>query len=128
MSPAPVNPDKGKYKIPGKDNKDLELTIDDDPNKYVVESMEDDMSDKIPSSAPQDIHWFACFAIYNKNNGNKNGYAKVKYSFKVNMDGIEKLYVGLGGKPGSAVDVTDEMKKNGKVELTDGDPPIGRYP
>jgi hypothetical protein len=128
MSPTPVNPDKGKYKIPGKDRKDLELTIDDDPDKYVVENMEDDMADKIPSSASQDIRWFACFAIYSKENGNKNGYAKVKYSFKVNMDGIEKLYVGLGGKAGSAVDVTDEMNRNGKVDLNDGDPPVGRYP
>ena len=128
MSPTPVNPDKGKYKIPGKDKKDLELTIDDDPDKYVVENMEEDMADKIPSSASRDIRWFACFAIYSKENGNKNGYAKVKYSFKVDMDGIEKLYVGLGGKAGSAVDVTDEMKTNGKVDLNDGDPPVGRYP
>jgi hypothetical protein len=128
MSPTPVNPDKGKYKIPGKDKKDLELTIDDDPDKYIVEDMEDDMTDKIPASASQTIRWFACFAIYNKSNGQKHGYAKVKYSFKVNMDGIEKLYVGLGGKAGSAIDVTDEMKQNGKVDLNDGDPPIGRYP
>ena len=128
MSPTPVNPDKGKYKIPGKDRKDIELTIDDDPEKYVVENMEDDMADKIPSSASRDIRWFACFAIYSKDNGNKNGYAKVKYSFKVNMDGIEKLYVGLGGKAGSVVDVTDEMNRNGKVDLNDGDPPVGRYP
>ena len=128
MSPTPVNPDQGKYKIPGKDNKDLELTIDDDPDKYIVEDMEDDMNDKIPSSANKDIRWFACFAIYNNNNGRKNGYAKVKYSFKVNLDGIEKLYVGLGGKAGSAIDVTEEMKQKGKVDLNDGDPPIGRYP
>jgi hypothetical protein len=128
MSPKPVDPDQGKYKIPGKDKKDIELTLEGDPLHYIVEDMEDDMTDKIPSSASKDINWFACFAIYNKSNGHKNGYATVKYSFKVNMDGIEKLYVGLGGKTGSAVDVTDEMKKNGKVDLSDGDPPVGRYP
>ena len=128
MSPTPLNPDEGKYKIPGKDRKDLELTIDDDPDKYIVENMEDSMADKIPSSAAREINWFACFAIYNKNNGRKQGYAKVKYSFKVNMDGIEKLYVGLGGKDGEAIDVTEEMKKNGKVTLDEGDPPVGHYP
>ena len=128
MSPTPVHPDQGKYKIPGKDNKDLELTIDDDPDKYIVEDMEDTIADKIPSSANKDIKWFSCFAIYNSSNGRKNGYAKVKYSFKVNMDGIEKLYVGLGGKTGSAVDVTEEMKQKGKVDLNEGDPPVGRYP
>lgn len=128
MSPAPVNPDQGKYKIPGKDKKDLELTIDDDPEKYIVENMEDDMSDKIPSSARKDIKWFACFAIYNNNNGHKNGYAKVKYSFKVDMKDIEKLYVGLGGPNGYAKEVTEEVRRNGKVDLDEGDPPIGRYP
>jgi hypothetical protein len=127
MSPRRVDPDEGKYKIPGKDNKDIELTIDDDPDKYIVEDMEDDMSDKIPSSARKDIRWFACFAIYDNNNGQKGNYAKVKYSFKVDMDGIQELWVGLGGKNGQARNVTDEMK-NGKVTLTDGDPPIGRYP
>ena len=128
MSPTPVKPDKGKYKIPGKDKKDLELTIDGAPNNYIVEDLEESMTGKIPSSASKDIRWFACFAIYNSSNGHKNGYAKVKYSFKVNMDGIEKLYVGLGGSNGYAKDVTDEIKQNGKVELNDGDPPIGRYP
>ena len=128
MSPKPVDPQEGKYKIPGKDKKDIELTLEGDPLHYIVEDMEDDMTDKIPSSASKDINWFACFAIYNKSNGHKNGYANVKYSFKVNMDGIEKLYVGLGGKTGSAVDVTDEMKQKGKVDLSDGDPPVGRYP
>ena len=128
MSPTPFNPDKGKYKIPGKDRKDIELTLDDDPDKYIVEDMEDDMAAKIPSSASKDITWFACFAIYDKNNNSKGSHAKVNYSFKVNMDGIQKLYVGLGGKSGYAKDVTDEIKQNGKVSLNDGDPPIGRYP
>jgi len=128
MSPKPVNPDKGKYKIPGKNNKDLELTLDDDPEKYIVEDMEDDMTGKIPSSASKNIQWFACFAIYNKKNEEKSDYAKVKYSFKVDMTGIEKLYVGLGGQSGYVKDVTDEMKQNNKVTLTEGDPPVGRYP
>ena len=128
MSPTPVHPDQGKFKIPGKDRKELELTIDDDPEKYIVENLEDDMAGKIPSSAPAEINWFACFAIYNNDNGQKRGYARVKYSFKVNMDGIEKLYVGLGGKDGEAKDVTEEMKRNGKVTLTEGDPPVGHYP
>ena len=128
MSPTPVNPDAGKYKIPGKERKHLELTIEDDPDKYIVETMEDDMDEKIPASAPDGIKWFACFAIYNNNKGHKRGYAKVKYSFKVNMDEIEKLYVGLGGKDGEAIDITEEMKHNGKVTLTEGDPPVGHYP
>lgn len=128
MSPSRVDPDKGKYKIPGKNKKDVELTIDDDPDKYIVENMEDDMTNKIPSSARKDINWFACFAIYDNKNNQKGNYAKVKYSFKVNMDGIQELWIGLGGKDGEAINVTDEIKKNGKVTLNEGDPPVGSVP
>ena len=125
----PVNPVNGKYNIPGKDNKDLELTIDDrDLKKFIVEDLEDDMTDKTPSSTPEPVTWFACFAIYNNKDGKKDGYAKVKYSFTVDMDNIEKLYVGLGGPNGYAKDVTEEIKQNGKVTLNEGDPPVGRYP
>lgn len=127
MSAKPVNPANRRYTIPGKNNRNLELTLDDsDLNKYIVETLDgDDMNAKLPSSNPLGINWFACFSIYNNQNGNKNGYAKVKYSFTVNLDEGQRLFVAYGGQ---AHEVTDEIKKNGKVTLSEGDPPAGTVP
>lgn len=127
MSEKRVNPVHGKYSIPGKNNRNLELTLDDqDLNKYIVEELDgNDMTSKLPSSNPQNITWFACFSIYKNKDDRKNGYAKVKYSFTVNMDGVDKLFVAYGG---NAYDVTGEVKKNGKVTLSEGDPATGTIP
>jgi hypothetical protein len=127
MSAKPVNPVNGKYTIPGKDNRNLELTLDDsDLKKYIVEDLDgEDMAAKLPASNPQNINWFACFSIYNSKDDKKNGYAHVKYSFTVRLDEGQRLFVAYGGE---AHEVTDEIKKNGKVTLTEGDPPTGTIP
>jgi hypothetical protein len=127
MSEKPVNPVNGKYTIPGKNNRNLELTLDDrDLNKYIVEELDgDDMTRKLPSSNPLGINWFACFSVYKNKDGKKNGYANVRYSFTVNLDEGQRLFVAYGGE---AREVTDEIKKNGKVTLSEGDPPTGTIP
>ena len=128
MSEKPVSPDKGKYKIRGKNNRDLELTIDDvDLKKYIVEELDgEDMNRKLPTNTPVPINWFACFSVYNNKDGKKNGSAKVQYSFKVSLDNDQqRLFVGIGA---NAVDVTDELRTTGKVTLSEGDPPTGTYP
>lgn len=127
MGEKRVDPTDGKFKIRGTGNRDLELTLEDkDLKKYIVEELDgDDMSRKLPSSTPVPIQWFACFSIYKNRNGRKDGYATVPYSFTLNMEGIERLFIGIGG---SAVDVTDEIKNSGRVKLSEGDPPVGHYP
>jgi hypothetical protein len=127
MSKKIVSPANGKFTIHGKDNRNLELTLDDrDLNKYIVEEMDgSDITSKLPSSTPSDINWFACFSVYNNANGKKGGYAKVKYSFKVRVDPGQELYIAYGGK---AYNVTTEIQKNGKVTLSEGDPAIGSKP
>ena len=129
MGAKPVKPDNGKYTIQGKNNRNLELTLDDrDLKKYIVEELDgDDMNSKLPASNPPGvtINWFACFSIYNNQNGNKGGHATVKYSFTVNLDPGQRLFVAYGGQ---AHEVTDEIKNNGKVTLSIGDPPAGSFP
>ena len=127
MSAKPVTPDNGKYIIHGKDNRNLELTLDDpDLKKYIVEELDgDDMTAKLPPSNPQNINWFACFSVYDSLNGNKNKYAKVKYSFPVNLSEGQRFFVAYNGR---AYDVTDDIKRNGKVTLSEGDPAAGTVP
>ena len=127
MSAKPVTPDNGKYTIHGKNNRNLELSLDDpDLKKYIVEELDgDDMTAKLPPSNPENINWFACFSVYNNHNGNKNGYAKVKYSFPVILSEGQRFFVAYNGR---AHDVTDEIKKNGKVTLSEGDPAGGSVP
>lgn len=127
MSARPVNPVNGRYTIPGKDNRNLELTLDDkDLKKYIVEELDgEDMQSKLPANPPVDIVWFACFSVYNNRDGRRGGYASVRYSFTVQLDPDQRLYVAYGGE---AHDVTDELKRNGKVTLNEGDPPVGHYP
>jgi len=127
MGEKTVNPVNGKYTIPGKNNRNLELTLEDsDLKKYIVEELDgEDMNRKLPSSNPLGINWFACFSIYKSKDGKKNGHANVKYSFTVTLDEGQRLFVAYGGE---AHEVTDEIKKNGKVTLSEGDPPTGSVP
>ena len=127
MGERRVNPVNGRYTIPGRNNRNLELTIDDiDLNKYIVEELDDDdMRRKIPASASRRINWFSCFSIYKNKDGHKDGYANVKYSFTVDMSGIQELYIAYDDQ---VHDVTEEMKNNGKVSRNVGDPPVGSYP
>ena len=126
MSAKPVDPVNGKYTVPGKNNKNLELTLDDtDLKKYIVETLDgDDMTAKLPTSGLQ-INWFACFSVYKAKDGKKDGYATVKYSFTVDLDEGQRLYVAYNRQ---FYDVTDEIKKNGKVTLSEGDPAVGGVP
>jgi hypothetical protein len=127
MGEKPVTPVNRKYTIPGKNNKNLELTLDDaDLQKYIVEELDgDDMTAKLPSSNPENINWFACFSIYKNKDGKKDGYANVKYSFTVSLDEGQRLFVAYNRQ---SYDVTDEIKKNGKVTLREGDPASGTVP
>jgi hypothetical protein len=127
MSARPVSPVNGRFKIPGKNNRNLELTLDDrDLSRYIVEELDgDDMASKLPASNPLNINWFACFGIYNKQNGKKAGHASVRYSFTVELDEGQRLFVAYGGE---AHEVTDEIRRNGKVTLSEGDPPTGTIP
>jgi|SRR5215208_1422626 len=127
MSARPINPVNGKYTIPGKNNRNLELTLDDnDLKKYIVEELDgEDMNNKLPLSNPLGINWFSCFSIYKSKDGKKDGYATVKYSFTVHLDEGQRLFAGYGRQ---SFEVTEEIKKNGKVTLNEGDPGIGTVP
>ena len=127
MGARPVNPVNRKYTIQGKNNRNLDLTLDDsDLSKYIVEELDnDDMQAKLPSENPLGINWFACFSISNKKNGNKAGYASVRYSFEVRLDPGQRLFVAYGGQ---SFEVTDEIKQNRRVTLTEGDPATGTVP
>jgi len=127
MSAKPVSPVNGKYTIHGKNNRNVELTLDDSElKKYIVEELDgEDMTGKLPTSNPLSINWFACFSVYKSKEGKKDGYARVKYSFTVNLNDGQKLFVAYGGQ---SFEVTDEIKKNGKVTLSEGDPGIGTVP
>ncbi|HEX6269599.1 MAG TPA: hypothetical protein VFZ43_05140 [Anaerolineales bacterium] len=127
MPERPVNPANGRYTIRGKNNRKLDLTLDDsDLDKYIVDELDgDDMQAKLPSDNPLGINWFACFSIYNKRNGNKSGYATVRYSFTTSLEEGQRLFVAYNRQ---YYEVTDEMKRNGKVTLSEGDPATGSVP
>ena len=127
MSEKPVSPVNGTYTIHGKKDRNLELTLDDsDLKKYIVDELDgDDMNKKLPSSNPLGINWFSCFSIYKNQGGMKNGYADVNYSFTVSLGEGQRLFVAYNGQ---SFEVTDEIKKNGKVTLSEGDPGVGSAP
>jgi hypothetical protein len=127
MGAKPVSPQNGKFTIHGKNNNNLELTLDStELDKYIVEELDGaDMESKLPSENPLGIGWFICFSIYNKKDGKKNGYAKVKYSFNVTLAPGERFFVAYNN---TAYEVTDEIKRSGKVTLSEGDPGGGTVP
>ena len=127
MGAKPVDPVNGKYTIQGKNNRNLELTLDDpDLKKYIVEELDGaDMDSKLPSTNPLGVNWFACFSVYKSKDGKKDGYASVKYSFPVTLAENQRFFVAYNK---TAYEVTDEIKKNGKVTLSEGDPGTGTVP
>ena len=128
MGQKPVSPSNGKYRIQGKEGKFLEVTLDTtDTNKYIVEELDGaDMDSKLPSDNPLGINWFVCFSVHNKKeDGKKGGYANVKYSFPVTLAENQRFFVAYNK---TAYEVTDEIKKNGKVTLSEGDPAGGTVP
>lgn len=127
MGVKTVVPQNGKFTIHGKKNNNLELTLDSSElDKYIVEELDGaDMESKLPADNPLGIGWFACFSVYNKKNGKKSGYAKVKYSFNVTLAPNERFFVAYNN---TAYEVTEEIKKTGKVTLSEGDPAGGTFP
>lgn len=128
MPEKTVNPVNGTYTIQGKNNRNLELTLEDgDLSKYIVEELDGvDMDNKLPSDNPLGINWFACFSIYNNDNGNKGSYATVTYSFTVaGFEKGQRLFVAYGSQ---SYEVTDEINNTGKVTLNEGDPASGGIP
>ena len=128
MGQKPVSPSNGKYRIQGKEGKFLEVTLDTtETDKYIVEELDcADMDSKLPSTNPLGINWFACFSVYNKKaDGNKGNHATVKYSFPVTLAPNQRFFVAYNK---TAYEVTDEIKRNGKVTLSEGDPGAGSVP
>lgn len=122
-----VKPERGKYTIHGKDNKNIDLTLDT-PNldQFIVEELTDqDMDDKLPTSDPRNIRWFACFSIYKNNQGKKGEYANVTYSFPVTLEPNQQFFVAYNKQ---AYDKTDEVRRTGRVTMNEGDPGTGYYP
>lgn len=127
MSHTPVASKNGKYTIRGKNNNNLELILDTkELDKYIVEELDGaDMDAKLPAENPLGIGWFACFCVYDKKDGKPGDYAKVKYSFNVTLAPNERFFVAYNN---TAYEVTDEIKKTGKVTLSEGDPAGGTLP
>jgi hypothetical protein len=130
MSATPVTPDPatGRYRIRGKDNQDLELTLDTrDLGRYLVEELTDqDMNAKLPASPPKAIRWFAGFAVYERNQSGERGReATVTYTFPVKLQEKQEFWVAYGG---NAYDKTEEARRTGQVRMSEGDPSTGFYP
>lgn len=130
MSATPVTPDPatGRYRIRGRDNQDLELTLDTpDKGRYIVEELTDqDMDAKLPKSAQKAIRWFAAFAVYERNqSGGRGREATVTYTFPVKLEQDQEFWVAYGG---NAYDKTDEVRRTGQVRMNEGDPAAGTYP
>lgn len=127
-----VSPIDGKFKIKGKEDRDLTLEFvnPDDTDKHIVEELTDaDLMDKLPSPPPtwrdRPINWFANFNVYNKKDGKKNGYASVEYYITVNLEAGKSLLFYYDGQ---VHDRTDELRRDGRVKLNVGDPPSGAWP
>jgi hypothetical protein len=130
MSVTPVIPDPatGRYRIRGRDNQDLELTLDArDLGRYLVEQLTDqDMNAKLPTSATKAIRWFACFGVYERDqSGGRGKEATVTYTFPVKLQDNQEFWVAYGG---NAYDKTDEVRRTGQVRMSEGDPATGFYP
>ncbi|MBI5840053.1 MAG: hypothetical protein HZB19_08110 [Chloroflexi bacterium] len=132
MAKKDVTPVNGKFKIKGKDNRDLTLEFvnSGDTDTHIVEEKTDnDVFDKLPTPLPtwqgQPINWFANFSVYNKKDGKKNGYANVEYYITVSLEEGKMLFFYYDG---GLHDATDELRKNGRVKLNVGDPGSGAWP
>lgn len=119
----------GKHKITGKGGRksfDLALSaknLDD----YIVEEL-DGTDMKVPAENPLNINWFACFNVKNKKD---NNYASVQYSFEVDVDEGQRIFLAYPNKQGviTAHEMTGNVKnKKLKVELSEGDPAVGGVP
>jgi hypothetical protein len=130
MSATPVIPDPatGRYRIRGRDNQDLELTLDTpDKSRYLVEELTDqDMTAKLPPKTEKAIRWFAAFAVYERDaSGGRGREATVTYTFPVKLEPNQEFWVAYGG---NAYDKTDEVRRTGQVRMSEGDPATGSYP
>ncbi len=119
----------GRHKIGGKGGKkSFELALNaKNLDDYIVEELDgDDM--KVPADNPLNINWFACFNVKNKKD---NQYASVRYSFELDVDEKQRVFLAYPNKEGviTAYEITDKIKKGKlKVDLNEGDPAVGGVP
>jgi len=129
MGQKDVSPKNGKYKIKGKNNKDLDLELSGD---YIVTEFDTDLASlrtKAPN-IPTNIDWFACFAVYKKKNGKKDGYANVSYTVTLDKSSVEpgkKLYAYYNDQLHDLTTDPSYKDQGNKIKfsLSVGDPPIG---
>ena len=134
MGQKDVSPTNGKYKIKGKNNKDLEMELSGNDNDYIVTEFDTDLASlqakvpNLPNQTPSGnpIEWFACYAVYKKVNNKKGGYANVGYTVtlkKADIPAGKKLYAFYNNSLNELAYTT----KGNKISFTlnAGDPPIG---
>ena len=137
MGQKNVTPKDKKYKIKGKNKKDLELELSGNDDDFVVTEFDTDLTSfkekapNLPGQTPSGnpIDWFACFAIYVKDNSkpNKRGnYANVGYTVTLKKADIpegENLYAYYNNNLNQ---ISYKTKGNNiSFTLSAGDPPIG---
>lgn len=129
MGHKDVTPTDGKYKIKGKGGKDLDLALKGKAENFIVTEFDSDLTslrEKV-SNIPDTVDWFACFAVYNKDNktGKKSGFANVEYTVTLKkadlVDG--KLYAYYNDDTHSLSYETKGNKITFSLDV--GDPPIG---
>lgn len=137
MGQKDVSPKNGKYKIKGKNAKDLDLELSGNDNDYIVTEFDTDLASlqakvpNLPSQTPSGdpIDWFACYAVYKKDNqkpNKKGGYANVGYTVTLKKADIpvgKKLYAFYNNDLNELPYTTQGNKIS--FTLNVGDPPIG---
>ena len=137
MGQKDVSPQDGKYKIKGKNNKDLELKLSGNDDDYIVTEFDADLASiktKVPNLPEQTpsgnpIEWFACYAVYKKDKSKPNkkgGYASVDYTVtlkKADIPDGKNLYAYYNNSLNQLVYTTNGNKIT--FSLNAGDPPIG---
>lgn len=137
MGQKDVIPKNGKYKIKGKNNKDLEMELSGNDNDYIVTEFDTDLPSlqskvpNLPSQTPSGnpIDWFACYAVYIKDNSKPNkkgGYANIGYTVtlkKADVPEGKKLYAYFNNSLNQLSYTTQGNKIS--FSLSAGDPPIG---
>lgn len=137
MGHRDITPKDKKYKIKGKNNKDLELELSGNDDDFVVTEFDTDLASlkekapDLPSNTPagNPIDWFACFAIYVKDNSKpdkKGGYANVGYTVSLNKTDVPEGKSLFAYFSNNLNPISYETKgKKISFTLSAGDPPIG---
>jgi len=132
MARKDIAPVDGKFRIQGRDGRDLilEFVNPGDQDNHIVEELTgDDLEDKLPSPRPtwegKPISWFANYSVYTKSKGQRQGYASVPYRISLTV-ASGTTYLVYHGR--ALHDVTKQLAEAGHVTLTAGDPPWGQSP